>query len=352
MNAPFRRTAAFAPIAACCAALAFVPAARAGGDDPPCAEVTSPTAPLPPTRADGTRISYCWGERSWREPDDNGQPRLHQSFYFYPAAAPSPLGAHSAHPLVMYFHPDGSRSLIDRDANASLYDQVVQQASDAGWSVVSVEFRHPVVDAGVPNEPPLDRRVPHWDVAYATQFLRRIAVALDADTDNVFSVGFSRGSLSLWTALQPDMASPREPQSTRVNAVFGYQAQTTYRGDQFAALFVVPADQAEVIAGFDEQYPQHAQFGSALDAVASGSPPVMLRYEDPFGPYPVPAVYFLGAPGQPPVYSRVHFPGYGQELCDRYRARAPRTPCSVQASVPFERAFDGYVDFLTRYLKR
>jgi len=348
MHSRFLLTSASAALAA----LASVPAARAAGDDPPCAAVGSPTAPLAPTAPDGTRISYCWGRASWHEPDDDGHPKLHQSFYFYPSAVASPLGAHAPHPLVMYFHPDGSRSLIDRVASASLYDQVVQQANDAGWSVVSVEFRHPVADEEVANDPPFDHRVPHWDVAAATQFLRSIAVALDADVDNVFSVGFSRGSLSLWTALQPDMASPRRPQSTRVNAVFGYQAQATYRGDEFATLFVIPADQAGMIAAFDAQYPKHAQFGSALDSVAVDSPPVMLRYEDPFERYPVPAKYFTGRHGLPPAYSEVHFPGYGQELCKRYADAAPATACTVQASVPFESAFDGYVDFFAGYLRR
>lgn len=334
-----------------------VPGDDPGGgtaDDPPCVPVTSTTTPLKPTRADGSEISYCWGSHTWNEPADTGHPKLYQSFYFYPSTVPAPGGPNKPHPLVMYFHPNGSRSLIDPATAPALYDQIVRQANDRGWTVVSAEFRHPVVDENVPNDPPTDMRVPHWDIAYATQFFKKYATALDIDPKNTFSVGFSRGSLSLWTTLQPNMATPEVPQSTRVNAFFGYQAQSTYSGQEFATLFIVPQDQQGVIDAFELEHPKYAQFGSALDSVDATSPPAMLRYEDAFGPYPVPAVYFTGSP---PVYDTDHFPGYGQELCLRYQTWAPRTACSVQDQVPFQAppgktsAFSGYIDFFATYLK-
>lgn len=368
---PFPRRLA-ARLLAACAALLLVQPAAAGAprarhapaqaadpdlDDPPCQPVASLTAPLRPVAADGTRISYCWGPMTWNEPSDPGRPLLYQSFTFYPSTVAPPAGVGRPHPLVMYFHPDGSRSPIDQAATPDLYDQVVTQANARGWSVVSVEFRHPVVDEDYPNDPPDDLRVPHWDVAYATQFFRHIDVALDIDAKNLFSVGFSRGTLSLWTALQPNMATSTQPESTRVNAVFGYQAQTSYSGQEFASLFVVPRDQASVTEQFDASWPMYAQFGSALDSVAPDSPPVQVRYEDPFQPYPVPGVFFTGEPGVPPVYDSAHFPGYGQELCARYAAVAPATPCIVQPGVPFAAppgqmtAFSGYIAFFTPYLK-
>ena len=221
-------------------------------DDPVCQPVTSTSEPLAPIATDGTRIPYCWGPMTWHEPADPGLPLLYQSFTFYPSTVAAPAGAGAAHPLVMYFHPNGSRSLIDPVSAPDLYSQVVTQANERGWSVVSVEFRHPVVDEDYANDPPGDMRVPHWDVAYATQFFRRNNLALNIDPKNLFSVGFSRGTLSLWTALQPNMATSSQPESTRVNAFFGYQAQSTYSGAEFSQIFVVPQDQASVTEDFDK----------------------------------------------------------------------------------------------------
>ena len=225
----------------------------------------------------------CYGKETWQEPTLHNA-WVKQNFDFYRAPSTSPA------PLIIWAHPNGMSKALTPGTH--MYEALVVPALRAGYSFASIEFRHPVVNETLPNGPN-DPGVPHYDVARALQFIRANADALGIDKRNVFFVGQSRGTLTIWTALQDDMAKPNSSdpvarESTRVNAVYGVKAQTTYDGTEFANLFIVKADRDAVIADFNAEHPHHAQFGSAIGSVTapgtpsftkrrSGSPPCWRR---------------------------------------------------------------------------
>lgn len=289
----------------------------------------------------------CYGPATWNEPTLGGR-GLEQNFDFYRA----PTAALPA-PLIIWAHPNGmSKSLTPgRDT----YQALVVPALAAGFSFASIEFRHPVtneVEADSPGNP----GVPHRDIARALQFIRANAAALGIDKRNVFFVGGSRGTLTLWTALQDDMAIPDSPdpvarQSTRVNAVFGVNAQTTYDGLEFANLFLVPEDRSIAKAAWRLEHPKFAQFGSAIQSVAASSPadpPVMLRYDQPF-------VRRLITIEELESMVEVHYPDFGLALCAAYRqAYGSSSRCTAVADPGYATAgpaYAGYIDFFKLHLK-
>lgn len=293
-------------------------------------------------RAEGPDL--CYGPEAWREPTLQGKV-LNQSFDFYRANVTT--GA----PLVIWAHPNGASKTLPK--SSAMYKALVQPALEAGFSFASIEFRHPVANE---NAGP-GGRVPHHDLARALQFMRANAGALGIDPDNVFLAGQSRGTLALWTALQDDMADPHSAdlvarQSTRVNAVFGVNAQTTYDGSEFADLFIVPRDRPIVANDFEARHPLHAQFGSAIRSVnASGQadPPVKLRYDS----MPVPKLLTLEEMAQ---VDTVHYPNFGLALCSAYVAAfRDLKRCSVEFNTAYEgnpqAAFAGYVGFFKQHLK-
>jgi acetyl esterase/lipase len=286
--------------------------------------------------AHGARL--CWGDQTWFSKGPHPVLR-EQTFDFYPSAA----GPQA--PLIVYFHPDGTTSHIAPGSGADL--QILQPALQAGYAFATVEYRHPVDDDDVPNTPD-DPRVPHWDAARATQFLRANAGALGFDRRQVFFVGHSRGALSIWTALQPDMADPQSPdpvarESTRVLALFEYQGATTYRDREFAQLFVVRRDRAELESGFETDHPLWPQFGSAIDSADATSPPIEMRYRDDYPGHPI----SLGKIQT--KYSMDHYPGQGPALCEAYARRQAAADCIVRMRVPTEHAFDAYLDFFAAH---
>lgn len=289
----------------------------------------------------------CYGPATWNEPTLAGRV-LEQNFDFYRA----PVAALPA-PLVIWAHPNGmSKSLTPgRDT----YQALVLPALAAGFSFASIEFRHPVtneVEADSPGNP----GVPHRDIARALQFIRANAAALGIDKRNVFFVGGSRGTLTLWTALQDDMAIPDSPdpvarQSTRVNAVFGVNAQTTYDGLEFANLFLVPEDRPIAKAAWRLEHPKYAQFGSAVQSVTASSPadpPVMLRYDQPF-------VRRLITLAELEGMVEVHYPDFGLALCAAYQQTyGSSSRCTAVADPGYATAgpaYAGYIDFFKLHLK-
>jgi len=224
----------------------------------------------------------------------------------------------------------------------------------AGYSFASIEFRHPVTNENLPNSA-TDPGVPHYDVARALQFIRANADALGIDKRNVFLVGQSRGTLTLWTALQDDMARPKsnDPvarESTRVNAVYGFQAQTTYDGTEFANLFIVKEDRPAFIADFDAEHPHYAQFGSAIRSVSAGvdpDPPVRLIYDGPVVPRRV-------SYAEIETLNPIHYPNYGPALCQAYVvAFGNSARCTYDADTRYKddpiAAFAGYIDFFNQH---
>jgi len=289
-----------------------------------------------PAGAHGNKL--CWGDQTWFSKGSHPELR-EQTFDFYA----SPRGPTA--PLIVYFHPDGVTSHIAPGSGADI--GLLRPALKAGAAFASVEYRHPVDDDEYPNASG-DPRVPHWDAARATQFLRANAEALGFDRRQVFFVGHSRGGLSIWTALQPDMADtgsadPVARESTRVLALFEYQGATTYRDREFADLFVVKRDRAELEDSYEAEHPNWSQFGSAIDSVDAAAPPIKLRYRD-------------SDPGRPITLDRMqskysvdHYPGQGPALCDAYERAHASADCIVEFRVETDHAFDGYLEFFAAH---
>lgn len=321
----------FAPLLLCLSSFAGVAHAQQG---------CTPVALVP--GAQGPDL--CYGTESWREPTLSGI-WLQQRFDFYRAPGAS---ATTPAPLIVWAHPNGASKSIAPGSGAD--NALLKPALAAGFAFASVEFRHPVV-----NENEADSAthpgVPHYDLARALQFIRANASALGIDRRNVFVVGGSRGTLSLWTVLQTDMAIPTSPdpvarQSTRANAVFAYNAQTTYDGREFADLFLVEADRAAFKAAWQAQHPKYAQFGSSIQSVSADDPPVMLRYDQFFIGRLVTAEELTGV-------DAVHYPDYGLAICAAYGIAGIGARCTVEGDPRFEGAagYAGYVDFFRQHLR-
>lgn len=289
--------------------------------------------------------NICYGNVEWSEPTIGGK-LLKQNFNLYRP----PLSASVKTPLVVWAHPNEMTKLLP--TSQGMYKALVPQALNAGFSFISLEFRHPVVN----EEPQTPAPVPHTDIARALQFIRANADALGIDARNIFVVGQSRGTLGLWTVLQDDMADLSSPdpvsrQSTRANAAWMFNAQTTYDGHEFSELFLVPRDRPAFNDQFDQEHPKHAQFGSSIKSVNSGKqadPPVVLRYDS----YVVPKQLTLEELAQ---YDAIHYPNFGPALCDAYQvAFGNTTRCTYKADPVYkdnpEAAFQGYINFFKKHL--
>lgn len=262
-----------------------------------------------------------WGSESWYEPDIAKV--LYQDLDFFPAA-PDPQGGR---PLIIYAHAARATKYISV-SRGNLYPVLVQQARANGFSVASIEYRHPVKDDYIVP-------APHDDIAEATRWLRAHASELDLDTRNVFYLGHSRGTLALWTALHYQA----DPQ-VRVNAVYGYNAQASYQGTEMADRFLIPEDREAFVASYQARHPQYALFGSALADASPDMPAVLLRYEKPFFRTLVPAELFTE-----------HHPDFGLALCGQLLPRSRRAPCTALDNTSIEHAYDGFVEFFQQYLQ-
>lgn len=263
-----------------------------------------------------------WGSATWYSVDIGKV--LKQDLDFFPA----PLDPNGPRPLIIYAHAATATKYISVD-RGSLYPVLVQQARASGFSVASIEYRHPVKEDYI--EP-----APHDDIAEATRWLRAHASELDVDTRNVFYLGHSRGTLALWTALHY-----RNDPEVRVNAVYGYNAQASYRGSEMAEQFLIPEDRASFTATYEAQHPQYPLFGSALADSSSDMPAVLLRYQKPFFRRLVPAELFTE-----------HHPDFGLALCGRPLMRTSRATCTAVDNTAIDHAYDGFVEFFQQYLQR
>lgn len=288
----------------------------------------------------------CYGSAAWREPTLGGTWQQ-QRFDLYRVPGSS---ATTPAPLIVWAHPNGSSKAIPPGSTAEAV--LLKPALAAGFSFASVEFRHPVANRNE-SDSPANPGVPHYDLARALQFIRANAAALGIDRRNVFVVGGSRGTLSLWTVLQDDMAIPTSPdpvarQSTRANAVFAYNAQTTYDGREFADLFLVEADRASFKANWQVLHPKYAQYGSAIQSVTSDDPPVKLRYDQAF-------IGRLVTQQELASVDYVHYPDYGLALCAAYQlALGHGGRCTAEGDPRFAtmaEGYGGYVDFFKAHLR-
>ncbi len=314
------------------------------GVNPAQAGATDGCTPVVLTRQT-PNTNICYGTASWLEPTLHNT-RLTQTFDLYRAVSTKPT------PLIIWAHQSGNSKALPKDSDP--YNALVVPALAAGFSFASLEFRHPntnQMEAATNNGV-----VPSLDIAHALQYIRANAKALNIDPANVFFVGASRGTLTLWTALQNDMANPFSPdpvarQSTRVNAVFGYNAQTTYDGREFANLFLVPEDRQPYIDQFIADNPYYEQFGSSIQSVNAGrlpDPPVMLRYNTVAVPRLLTYEEML-------QQNYVHYPNFGMVLCSTYFNKfGDNSHCSFEGDPKFndmQVRFAGYVDFFKLHLK-
>lgn len=223
----------------------------------------------------------CYAEATiWRERNMQGSnpPNvdLRQRFdYFRPASAPLSQKL----PLVIWAHPNGETEKIA--PNSPRMSQLVNPALEKNFALMSIEFRHPVSSQLAPTNPPTPPQldIPNTDITRAVQWARAWADELGIDPKNIFLLGQSRGTLGLLTALSPNMASsdgaPYLAQSSRVNAMYAVQAQTTYEQEQIANNFIHKDDRVT----FTAKYPDFIKPGSAIKQISVNDPPVAMRYE-------------------------------------------------------------------------
>ncbi|MGM9491748.1 alpha/beta hydrolase [Ideonella sp. YS5] len=263
--------------------------------------------------------NMAWGAVEWFEPEVRQV--LKQDLDYFPVArdqAPTPV--------IVYAHAAMTTKYIG--LTQGTYLTMVQPARAAGMSVISVEYRHPVKDDYI--VPP-----PHDDIAEAVRWIRGHAESLNLDADNVFLLGHSRGTLALWTALRYQ----RDTQ-VRVNAVYGYNAQITYRGNEMAERFLVEPDRAGFVADYEARHPQHELFGSAVAESGVANPPILLHYEYAFYRRLVTASEFTE-----------HHPDSGLAMCHTLLLRTPSAPCTAVDQIPRGQAYDGVVDFFLQYVR-
>jgi hypothetical protein len=163
-----------------------------------------------------------WGPESWFDPAVGKL--LRQDLDFFPV-----VRGQRATPLILYIHPSRDTKTI-HPGRRLLYDRLVQEARAWGFSVASVEYRHPGLDD-------LIDATPDNDIAAARRWLHAHAGPLGIDAGNVFIVDQSRGTLGLRTALQH-----RHDPAVRVNAAYSHHERTTFRGLEVARRFVAESD--------------------------------------------------------------------------------------------------------------
>ena len=305
--------------------------------------------------------NLCYAQGlSWREADPLDSRRnvtLHQRFDIYrPKRAPLT----QALPLVIWAHPNGQSEQLDSERLQAL----VAPAARAGFAFMSIEFRHPVASQLAATKPPIPPRLdlPHTDIVRAVQWARSRAQQLGVDPENVFLLGQSRGSLAVLSALMPDQRDDSSGtdylrSSSRVNAVFAAQAQTSYEHAQVRDTFIAAQDWPR----FDDPlqgYPWFHDPGSAINEVSDDAPPLMLRYDR--RPTDEQRVVPLGLreadgscaarPAAPGCFD-VHHPNFGLALQQAFNRRpAVANRLVVQYDVPSAHYFDGYVCFFAAHL--
>jgi acetyl esterase/lipase len=248
--------------------------------DPP--GLPMPTEELTPENTvdpSGAYKSYKWSEARWQEPSLQCMWVGHE-FVFVPAVD---YRSKPAHPTIVYFHPNTLKHTFEK--NSPISNNVAKVAVAAGFNFISVEYRHPVTDQYLAYYN--NNKIHHQDVGLFMQFLRGNAAKMRISKNNIFSFGYSRGSLALWQALQPDMGGGNTGKpSSLVSAFVGYQAQSTYQCKEYGIRFLDPLHQGTEpsIQMCEETNWWHPQFGSALfDLNPLSAIPVRLQYQSERG---------------------------------------------------------------------
>jgi hypothetical protein len=204
---------------------------------------------------------YCYGTLSdgsgrvdWQEWVDvniwkSGKAVLTRRLDYY---RPADKDLSEVTPLVIFAHPGGIDENFDR--TPGLFHWVVMTLLKQGYSVASIESRHPlssfVVNRFPDSEkcdrsywPPVSTKaIPSDDIATAVRWMKFNKATFGIDAFKILLVGQSRGSAVLLNALldeQPvDGATDWKSKSSTVQGVYAYQAQTTYVESELALTFV------------------------------------------------------------------------------------------------------------------
>ena len=205
-------------------------------------------------------------EYNYNPAADAGKPRYENIPYsdeaaslildFYPVYSSRPT------PLVIFAHANGRtyRNCMDEPQSG---DVRLLRFLDDGYSVASIEFRHP--SQGGPQ--------PGIDISRAVQFFKYNAAKFNVNPDKIVLVGRSLGSIGLYSSLAPDMADPGNANpvlrmSTKVAGIFQGNAQTTWN----------LAWWNENIRAVPNAINTDLQT-NAIDVVTADAPPLLLTYE-------------------------------------------------------------------------
>jgi len=307
--------------------------------------------PAPDDR--GVYNDILWGNESWEEPSRDCI-TTYQIFDFQPAKDYNPKSAdNKIFPTIVYFHPNGE--IHKWETNSRIDKNVAQLAKSLNYHFISVEFRHPVADQYLQDDPP-PNYIPHVDVGLFIQFLRRNAALMKVDARNIFAFGQSRGALALWQGLQVSMGTGAK--SSAITGFVGYQAQTSYQCDRFAELYLtgptVPAWLAECKSPNENRH--DALFKNAIDAVAVGAPniPVMLQYQDDFvlEPGTESTIRKITPEELAQRGDGIHYANFGMALYNRYRAVGAGARMDIPKKVPMWAQFSGWENFVNKWMVR
>lgn len=238
------------------------------------------------------RDNYCYADKAvWWEPGHVDA--LTQRLSIFSVNNPATEPSDTKRPVIIFTHPNGQTekfkfmdSSIPADnpySKSILFQSVLVQALNAGYTVISLEFRHPVGSYDTTNNPAPG----NTDIRDGIQFIRQNAAQLHIDPNNIFLVGQSRGSLNMLWGIKDDAASndPQRPwraNSSKVNAIWDYQAQTCYDRSTVEKIFVLPSSYA--VFESDPKFPEPATYrpGCSLAAVGNSTsiPPLVLMYDE------------------------------------------------------------------------
>lgn len=257
-------------------------------------------------------LDIPYGLVTWRE---GGVDRAQALDLYLPVARSAPM------PLVFWAHPNGSTKAIG--AGGALATDLAIPLLGDGTAFASLEFRHPAVNA--------DIGAPRTDIASAIQFLRCNDEVIGIDSPRMAAIGRSRGTLSIWTALQDDLADGTSPdpmarESTRLRGVYAIQAQTSYWGEWIADAFFSSGSRAAVIALLGSE-----NYGHAVGDVTADDPPVVISYGSRLQTLPLEPTDCdtLGGP-----VDCVHLPNFADELCRSYERAGIGDRCAANYGVP------------------
>jgi acetyl esterase len=249
-------------------------------------------------------------------------------------------------PLVIYIQS----GLFNSGDKSELDPAMLDQLLSSGISVAAINHRYSGTHG--PSSYPFVM----WDGIRAVQFLRYRAAIWNLDFARFGATGSSSGAgMALWIAFNHDFENrqsgdPVKRCSSRLCAVAGVDAQTTYDPEVIASLVGVPATRDPALGPFYGMYGnalkteparQLLEDASAVTHLTAGAPPVLLIYTEPDKPVPANA-----APG-----TGIHHPRFGYYLKERMdKLKIECTVVVMDKPGAEKNPTDLMVDFFRRHL--